>query len=278
MALSINTNPTAAYALQALNYTNSQLNRVQKQISTGYAVADANDNGAVFAIAQGLRSDVAALSAVNGQLGSAKGLLSVSNAAASGVSDQLINVRTVLQQLADSNVTGNARIQLNASYATLVSSINNYISGASYNGRNLISAASANVAVIKDISANQYTISAQDLTTNAAALLTSVSDSTGAAALLTNGFASAQNFTGTALNALAASSTFISNQTTFNSAISDATSTGLGALVDADLGKAAALQQSLLVKQQLATQSLGIANHFPQVLLKLFNSTATTSG
>jgi flagellin len=41
-------------------------------------------------------------------------------------------------------------------------------------------------------------------------------------------------------------------------------------LVDADIGKAAAQSQSLQVRQQLAVQSLSIANQQPGVLLGLF--------
>ena len=270
MVGSVNTNIAAQVALSALNFTGSQLEKVQKRISTGLNVADANDNGAVFAIAQNLRSDVGAIAAVNGQLGAAKGLLSVANAAGTGVSNTLVDVRSVLVQLADQNVTGNARNQLNAQYATLKSAVNNYISGASYNGANLLSAGAANRSVIQDISANQYLLAAQDLNTNVTTVLTSVSDSTGAAALLTGGFVSAQNFVGTALNSIAANSKFLDNQITFNSAFSDATTQGLGALVDADLAKESARLQSLQIKQQLGTQSLGIANQSPQTLLGLF--------
>ena len=281
MAISVNFNDGAAVALRALNYTNSQIGVIQKQISTGYRVADAVDNGAVFAIAQGLRSNVAALSAVNGQLGAANGLLQVTSSAATGVSNTLSSIRSVLQQLADSNITGNARTQLNAQYSTLSTSVNNYIANATYNSRNLISSNSANVSVIKDIAANQYTITAQDLNSNVTSLLTSVSDSTGAATLLSTGFVSAQNFVGTALNAFSASTQFITGQITFNSSVTDATNSGLGALVDADLAKASALLQSLQIKQQLGVQALSIANQTPQVLLNLFklNSTSTqTSG
>jgi flagellin len=277
VAISVNYNNESAIALRALNYTGAQLGIVQKQISTGYRVADANDNGAVFAIAQNLRSNIAALTAVNGQLGAANGLLSVSNASATGVSNTLTSIRSVLLQLADQNITGNSRVQLNAQYSTLVSAVNNYVSGANYNGRNLVSANSANAAVIQDVSAGQYTIVAQDLTTNVTALLTAVSDATGASNLLSNGFVSAQNFVGIALNSLSASAQFITNQITFNQAVSDATNSGLGALVDADLAKASAVLTSLQIKQQLGTQSLSIANQTPKLLTNLFTTNTPKS-
>jgi len=270
MVGSVNTNVGAQIALQNLNLTGTDLTRVQKQISTGLRVADAFDNGAVFAIAQGLRSDVAGIGAVNGQLGAAQGLLQVANAAGTGVSNTLSNVRNVLLQLADQNVTGNARIQLNAQYSTLKTAVNNFISGATYNGTNILSAGAANRAVIQDIQANQFTIQAQDLSANVTAVLTAVSDATGATALLNAGFTSAQNFVGTALNSIAAGAAFINNQITFNNSISDATTQGLGSLVDADLAKQSAALQSLQIKQQLGTQSLAIANQAPQILLGLF--------
>ena len=270
MVGSVNTNIGAQIALYNLNVTGTDLTRVQKQISTGLRVADAFDNGAVFAIAQGLRSDTTALTAVNGQLGAAQGLIQVANAAGTGVSNSLAQVRTVLVELADQNTTGNARTQLNAQYATLKSAVNNFISGANYNGGNLLSSGSGNRAVIQDLQAHQYTIAAQDLGANVTSLLTAVSDATSAAAILTGGFISAQNFVGTALNSFSANSSFINNQITFNNSISDATTQGLGALVDADLAKQSAALQSLQIKQQLGTQALSIANQAPQILLGLF--------
>jgi flagellin len=48
------------------------------------------------------------------------------------------------------------------------------------------------------------------------------------------------------------------------------TTQGLGALVDADLAKESLKLQSLQIKQQLGTQSLGVANQAPQSLLGLF--------
>jgi flagellin len=62
---SVNTNVGAMIALDALNSTNSQLNSVQKQISTGYRVSDATDDGAAYAVAQSVRSSVGALATAN---------------------------------------------------------------------------------------------------------------------------------------------------------------------------------------------------------------------
>ena len=62
---SVNTNMGAMIALQSLNRTNSALQAVQKHVSTGYRVADAEDDGAAYAVAQTVRSTVGALTSAN---------------------------------------------------------------------------------------------------------------------------------------------------------------------------------------------------------------------
>ncbi|WP_145134887.1 flagellin [Roseomonas gilardii] len=56
----------------------------------------------------------------------------------------------------------------------------------------------------------------------------------------------------------------------FTSSLNDSLTEGLGALVDADLTEESARLSSLQTKQQLATQSLSIANQGSQNLLSLF--------
>ena len=68
MANSINTNVGAMVALQNLNATNAQLATTQNRINTGKTVANAKDNGAIWAIAQGQRADIGALNAVKAQI------------------------------------------------------------------------------------------------------------------------------------------------------------------------------------------------------------------
>ncbi|MCA3266029.1 MAG: hypothetical protein ING19_08150 [Azospirillum sp.] len=60
-------------------------------------------------------------------------------------------------------------------------------------------------------------------------------------------------------------------QSNFVNSVVDATTTGLGAIVDADIGRAAAQVQALQVRRQLGVQSLSIANQQPAVLLGLFS-------
>ena len=66
--LSVNTNTGAMVALQNLNATNMELSQTQNRINTGKRVANAKDNGAIWAIAQGQRATSQALNAVKDSL------------------------------------------------------------------------------------------------------------------------------------------------------------------------------------------------------------------
>ncbi len=62
----------------------------------------------------------------------------------------------------------------------------------------------------------------------------------------------------------------VETQSSFISGLIDSLTTGIGSLVDADMEAASARLQALQVQQQLATQSLSIANQQPQNILALF--------
>ena len=62
----------------------------------------------------------------------------------------------------------------------------------------------------------------------------------------------------------------IEMQSEFVGKLTDSLKTGIGALVDANMEEASARLQALQVQQQLATQSLSIANQAPQNILSLF--------
>ena len=69
---------------------------------------------------------------------------------------------------------------------------------------------------------------------------------------------------------LGGTKTNIDNQSTFVSSLSDAITSGVGSLVDADMNVASTRLQALQTQQQLGIQSLSIANQNSQMILKLF--------
>ena len=78
-----------------------------------------------------------------------------------------------------------------------------------------------------------------------------------------------KNMTAIATN-LGYASQQITGLQSFTSSLSDAMTSGVGALVDADLSEESAKLTSLQTKQQLAIQSLSIANSQSQSILSLF--------
>ncbi|MCP4206457.1 MAG: flagellin [Shimia sp.] len=85
--------------------------------------------------------------------------------------------------------------------------------------------------------------------------------------------ATIENMISTTIDASASFGTVenrISIQKDFVSNLSDSVKSGIGSLVDADMEETSARLQALQVQQQLATQSLSIANQGPQQLLSLF--------
>jgi flagellin len=96
-----------------------------------------------------------------------------------------------------------------------------------------------------------------------------VSTASGAATALAN----IEDMEQTAIDAAASfgsAQTRIDTQANFVGKLTDALKAGIGSMVDADMEETSARLQALQVQQQLATQSLSIANQAPQNILSLF--------
>jgi flagellin len=274
MAFSVNTNAGAFAALQNLNKTTGALNEVQTQINTGLKVASAKDNGAVFAIAQKLRSDVAGLNAVKGSLDRAASGLDVAIAAGEAVSDLLIELKEKAVAAKDSGLDTASRTSLNDDFTQLRDQITSIVDNAEFNGTNVVkNGGTSIVAITNDTGGNTITVAAQDLSLTGTKVsitaATSISTATLASVAVTKLESSIANVN-TALSALGSGSNRLSLQRTFVDKLSDSIEVGIGNLVDADLAKTSASLQSLQVKQQLGLQALSIANQAPGTVLSLF--------
>jgi flagellin len=272
---SVNTNISAMVALQALNRTGDELAQVQKRISTGFRVADARDDGGAFAVAERVRSDIAANTAANQQLGGVKGLIEVGRAGLQNVSNTLKDIRTTVLRLADANVTAPARDQYMTALKEQILAIKNFITDAKYNGQTVLGTAIATFKTVRNGDGAVYSFATIDVQADILTVLADLQALTNqgefATAATVGGFvATVTANTATALNNLGSYALYVDNQINFNKSIIDAQESGLGALIDADLAKESARLQALQIRQQLGSQALGIANQAPQVLLSLF--------
>ena len=275
MVISVNTNPGALIALQNLDTTESQLQVAQSQVSTGLAVSDAQDNGAIFAIAQNQRATSSALTAVTQSLQRVQSTANVAASAGTTVSDLLNQLKSAALSASDTSTNTTSRLALNATFTSILQQIQSVVSNASFNGINLIDGSITSLAALASTDGtSKLTVAAQSLAlgginiTVAATATISASAAT-AATVLTEVNTSITNVNN-ALAKLGASENALQTQITFTGTLQDTIDTGVGNLVNANLAKESATLTALQTKQSLGIQALSIANSSSQSLLSLF--------
>ena len=274
MGNSINTNVGAMIALQNLNATNTQLATAQSRINTGFKVANAKDNGAIWAIAQNQRADAGALDAVIDSLNRGKSTLDVAMSAAESISDLLNQMKSKALAAVDSSIDTAARTALNEDFKALRDQIKKTVANANFNGANLLKTAAPNLTSLADSTGTgKLTIASQVMALGGANVTVTVgqqfTDTATASTALSKVNASIANVNA-AIAKLGTTSKSLDLHTAFVSKLQDTMVSGIGNLVDADVAKESAVLQSLQTKQQLGVQALSIANQSPQIILSLF--------
>jgi flagellin len=270
---SILTNASAFTALRTLNTINRNLDTTQNRVSTGLKIAGALDDASNFSIAQGIRGELKAITAVSSGLNAAKGIGKVALAGVTGLSDLLGDVRSKLTELSNEGITTAQRDILGDDFNALLSQAAAFIDNAIFNGVNLLDTTtlSTDVATLSNLNGGTLTLTAQDVRTTTLSLAgISTGSASAAQAAISAQYANLESVVNTALGALGAEVRALDLQTSFLEQITDATEEGLGNIVDADLARESARLTALQVQQQLSVQTLGIANQRPQSLLGLF--------
>lgn len=274
MTFSINVNASALDALRNLNQTNADLESTQTKINTGLKISSAKDNAAVFSIAQKLRGDLRGLNAVQQSLDRGISTVDVALAAATAISDLLLEMKEKAVAAADQGLDTTSRDALSQDFAALRNQITTIVQNAEFNGTNLIDSGSDAIVAITNADATQtLTVDHQDLTLGSTNItITSnqtISTQANAAAAVTDIGDSIDNLN-SVLTKLGSGSTALEQNRDFAGKLADVIEVGIGNLVDADMAKESANLQALQVKQQLGIQALSIANQSPQSILSLF--------
>lgn len=272
--LTVNTNYGAMVALQNLNKTNQDLAMVQTAINTGLKVAGPKDNGAIFAIAQGMRADVMSYNAVTNSLNRAVSAVDTAVAAGQAISDLLTEMKEKAIAGSDTSIDQNSREAYNADFAALRDQIGKILENAEFDGINLLDGSTAQVRALANAEGNNYvTVLAQSMSLGGAILSVSaaatISTQANASAMVAT-LESSINQVNLALSKLGTGSKKLTIHKTFVDKLSDELDRGIGNLVDADMATESARLQSLQTKQQLGVQALSIANQAPQAVLSLF--------
>jgi flagellin len=274
MSISVNTNAGALVALQNLNTTEAQLSTAQNQVSTGLAVSDAQDNGAIFAIAQNQRATSSALTAVTQSLQRVQSTVNVAASSGTTVSDLLNQLKSAALSASDTSTNTSSRQALNATFTSLLGQIKSVVSNSSFNGINLIDGSVTSLAALASTDGtSKLTVASQSLalggtniTVAATQTINTVTSATSALGLVNASITNVND----ALAKLGASANALTTQITFTGDLQDTIDTGVGNLVNANLAKESATLTALQTKQQLGIQALSIANSSSQTLLSLF--------
>ena len=275
---SVNTNVGAMIALQNLNATNSDLSMVQNRINTGKKVANAKDNGAIWAIAQNQRATSGALNAVKESLQRSISTVDVAIAGGETVSDLLLQMKEKALAASDSSLDAASRTALNEDFISLRDQIGKAVTNATFNGINMLDGSSGTppttiAALADDSGSSKLTVQAQDMSLNGTILNLGTTASIGTQTIATPMIATitaAIANVSTSLSKLGTGSKSLSSHLTFIGKLQDSIDAGIGNLVDADLAKESAKLTALQTKQQLGVQALSIANQMPQSIMSLF--------
>ena len=274
MSFSVNTNVGSMTALQYLNETQGQLNQTQEAINSGLKVADAKDNGAIYAIAQNQRGSVAGYQSVLNSLNNGSSSIDVALSAGQSISDLLIQLKQQALSAADPSLDTASRQALNANFTALRDQITTIVKNAVFNNSNLVNGSTNMIqALASSDGTRRITTQAQNMSLSGSivtvASAASISTQSKASALVSTIQTSLTNVDAS-LAKLSSGAAKFSIQGTFAMKLSDTLTQGIGNLVDANMAQESAQLQSLQVKQQLGIQALSIANQAPQTILSLF--------
>ncbi|PZU84413.1 MAG: flagellin [Shinella sp.] len=289
---SILTNTSAMSALQTLRNINTNLADTQDRVSSGFRVGEAADNVAYWSISTTMNSDNKALNAASDALGVGAAKVDTAYAAMESAIDVVNEIKA---KLVTATETSTDKDQIQLEIGKLQEQLSSIGQAASFSGENwmVASASASNTTVVDGFVRNDdgtVKVTTAEYKVGSYALFDSIDSGVGTGGILgsvmsikLSSASTAGDISGyldqveTALGemtiagaALGALSTRIDLQDDFANKLSDAIESGVSRLVDADMEEESAKLSALQTQQQLAIQSLSIANSSSQNILTLF--------
>ncbi|GGE50767.1 flagellin [Primorskyibacter flagellatus] len=265
-------------ALATLRQINTNLTDTQGRISSGLKIESGKDNAAYFSISKTMSGDSGMFKAIDETLTLQKNAVSTARLGAETLVDlaKSFAERVAFAQGGTEEVRADVQAELNALTARMTTTI----SQSTFNGTDYVNATTS-VTLVTGISrAAGGTISTttmsflqQDLGAIAsilAAIDLTAADSAGAQVAALQSAEAQLSAAVAAATSLGIAEKSIETQKVFLAELTDRLDSGIGSMIDADMEEEAARLQAQQVQQQLATQSLSIANATPQNILSLF--------
>ncbi|MND23982.1 Flagellin [compost metagenome] len=290
---SILTNTSAMSALATLRNINTDLASTQDRVSSGYRVGAAEDNVAYWSISTTMNSDNKALNAAKDALGVGAAKVDTAYAATESAIDIVNEIKAKLVTASESSTD---KEQINLEVEKLQQQLTAVAQAASFSGENWqISGSNTSTTatvvdgfIREDNSSVKITTASFNLSSYA--MFETLSSDVGSGGILgavmtialtsastqgaIDGFMTTVETALSSLTdagaALGALTTRIDLQDNFAASLSDAIESGVSRLVDADMEEESAKLSALQTQQQLAVQSLSIANSSSQNIMTLF--------
>jgi flagellin len=272
---SILTNNSASVALATLKDVNRGLNETQNRVSSGLKISSGKDNAAYFAISETMKGDSGMFKAINEGMTATKNSVATARLGAETVSE-LANQMVERIAFAQSDGVNKADVQLELD--ALAENMQSAIDQSTFNGDDLVGGPSASLSVVTGVSRASGSFATTSIsfdTVDLQAIQTALAavDVTDTATTMDAKLVAAEAQLSSAITAetsLGVTEKTLESQMQFVESLTDTLDSGVSSMVDADMEQEAARLQAYQVQQQLATQSLSIANRAPQNVLSLF--------
>ncbi|WP_320200938.1 flagellin [Agrobacterium sp. rho-13.3] len=288
---SILTNTSAMSALQTLRSINTDLSSTQDRVSSGFRVGQAKDNVAYWSISTTMNSDNKALNAASDALGVGAAKVDTAYAA---MESAISAVNEIKAKLVTASEQSTDKDQIQLEIGKLQEQLSAIAQGASFSGENWMVTGDATQASVVDgfirNSSGGVSVTTAKFNIASYAMFGSIENGVGTGGILgsmMNVILTAGSTQGEidvfmdtvelALSgltdsaaAIGALQTRIDLQDAYSAKLSDAMESGVSRLVDADMEEESAKLSALQTQQQLAIQSLSIANSSAQNILSLF--------
>ena len=275
---SIITNNSAMNALNIMKSVNKNLNDTQERISTGMAVRSSKDNAAYFSISETMKGDSGMLKSIDEGLTLTRNVVSTGRLGAETFADL---TKQVSERVAFAQGEGVDLDKVQDEITALTDRMQTVLDQSTFNGASMVDGdgtstddISVVTGVARDSSGTFSTtaitikkVNLNDILTDVKAIdLTSSTDLAADLVTLEDNLSLAND----AATSLGISEKSIETQQEFLNDLTTRLDSGVGSIVDADMEEEAARLQALQTQQQLAMQSLSIANQGPSQLMQLF--------
>ena len=145
MSLGVLNNLSAVYAENYLNNTNSSLNTVLQQLSSGSKINSGADDAAGLSLVNGLQANQQALNQSETNASEGVGLLQVADGALSQVTSLLNRAVTLATEASNGTLDSSQDTAANQEYQSILSEINNIGTTTTYNDTSVFGQASTNI-------------------------------------------------------------------------------------------------------------------------------------